>query len=180
MAGKPCVQALPAGSQLLKHQPGERGKTAPVPRCPVTRAPNYATPVYAVGNATPCPACLPSADEHYFPTLLAALGLENETYCSGMGLAATDWAIGGYHPKTWRWVGQGRAIECQDVTNAHHIPRLIAQCPAGPAPSSKGLSGACSGKPSPHARPPARPPTIQTAVSCGTYVAVCVCAGLRI
>ncbi|EFN51093.1 hypothetical protein CHLNCDRAFT_55340 [Chlorella variabilis] len=41
-------------------------------------------------------------DEHYFPTLLAALGRENETECGGWGVATQDWSKGGAHPKAYR------------------------------------------------------------------------------
>ena len=41
------------------------------------------------------PAC---ADEHYFPTLLATLSRENETYCDGNGVASANWTVGGPHP----------------------------------------------------------------------------------
>lgn len=44
--------------------------------------------------------CYP--DEHYLPTLLSVRGRENETYCGGYGLAATDWRYGGPHPRAWR------------------------------------------------------------------------------
>ena len=44
----------------------------------------------------------PHADEHYIPTLLAVLGLENETYCDGWGVAYTDWSAGGMHPKSFK------------------------------------------------------------------------------
>jgi hypothetical protein len=43
-----------------------------------------------------------AADEHYIPTLLSVRGLENETYCGGYGLAATNWTWGGPHPRAWR------------------------------------------------------------------------------
>ncbi|KAI7839849.1 hypothetical protein COHA_006412 [Chlorella ohadii] len=42
------------------------------------------------------------ADEHYVPTLLASLGLENETYCRGWGLAYTDWSDNWIHPKSFK------------------------------------------------------------------------------
>lgn len=45
--------------------------------------------------------CCP-ADEHYVPTLLASLGLENETYCRGWGLAYTDWSDNWIHPKSFK------------------------------------------------------------------------------
>lgn len=41
------------------------------------------------------------ADEHYFPTLLAVLGRENETACGCWGMAAQDWSAGGAHPKSF-------------------------------------------------------------------------------
>lgn len=44
-----------------------------------------------------------TADEHYVPTLLASLGLENETYCRGWGLAYTDWSDNWIHPKSFKW-----------------------------------------------------------------------------
>ena len=44
---------------------------------------------------------LDAADEHYFPTLLAHLGLENEAYCDGYGLAAVNWTAGGAHPRSF-------------------------------------------------------------------------------
>ena len=56
---------------------------------------------------TPCCPCAPScrhADEHYIPTLLAALGLENETYCDGWGVAAADWTGLAAHPNTYEYV----------------------------------------------------------------------------
>ena len=40
------------------------------------------------------------ADEHYLPTLLAWLGLANETDCYGW-LTHVDFSHGGYHPKTY-------------------------------------------------------------------------------
>lgn len=40
-------------------------------------------------------------DEHYFATLLAVLGREAETECSGWGVAAQDWSKGGAHPKSF-------------------------------------------------------------------------------
>lgn len=49
----------------------------------------------------PTSTCLPNptlADEHYFPTLLATLGRENETYCDGNGVASANWTIQGPHP----------------------------------------------------------------------------------
>jgi hypothetical protein len=42
------------------------------------------------------------ADEHYVPTLLASLGLEDETYCRGWGLAYTDWSDNWIHPKSFK------------------------------------------------------------------------------
>ena len=47
----------------------------------------------------PAPHARPTlADEHYFPTLLATLGRENETYCDGNGVASANWTIQGPHP----------------------------------------------------------------------------------
>ncbi|KAL4439980.1 hypothetical protein ABPG75_002981 [Micractinium tetrahymenae] len=43
--------------------------------------------------------CVP--DEHYIPTLLASLGLENETYCGGWGVAYTDWSTHDIHPRSF-------------------------------------------------------------------------------
>ena len=48
-----------------------------------------------------CCCCV--ADEHYFPTLLAVLGLEHETECDGWGVATQDWSKGGAHPKAYRY-----------------------------------------------------------------------------
>ena len=42
------------------------------------------------------------SDEHYFPTLLAVLGRENETECEGWGVAAQDWSKGGTHPRAFK------------------------------------------------------------------------------
>lgn len=42
------------------------------------------------------------------PTLLASLGLENETYCGGWGLAYTDWSDNWIHPKSFRLAGAVR------------------------------------------------------------------------
>lgn len=50
------------------------------------------------------PSSPPYSDEHYFPTLLAALGKENETYCDGNGVASADWRIGGPHPRSYKCV----------------------------------------------------------------------------
>ncbi|KAI3431710.1 hypothetical protein D9Q98_004755 [Chlorella vulgaris] len=44
--------------------------------------------------------CVP--DEHYIPTLLAVLGLQNETYCNGNGIAYVDWSRGGNHPRSFK------------------------------------------------------------------------------
>ncbi len=44
------------------------------------------------------PPAYPLADEHYFPTLMATLGRENETYCDGNGVASANWTIQGPHP----------------------------------------------------------------------------------
>uniref|UniRef100_A0A1D1ZSR7 Uncharacterized protein n=2 Tax=Auxenochlorella protothecoides TaxID=3075 RepID=A0A1D1ZSR7_AUXPR len=41
------------------------------------------------------------SDEHYFPTLLAVAGLQNETSCEG-SLTFTHWAGGGWSPKVYR------------------------------------------------------------------------------
>lgn len=40
------------------------------------------------------------SDEHYIPTLLAALGLDAETDCQG-GVTHTSWAGNYFHPKTY-------------------------------------------------------------------------------
>lgn len=60
------------------------------------------------------------SDEHYFPTLLAVLGRENETECEGWGVAAQDWSKGGAHP---------RAFNASEVTPALvHQMRDPAKC----------------------------------------------------
>lgn len=41
------------------------------------------------------------ADEHYLPTLLAALGLEKEADCEGWGVAAMEWKGGAAHPRSF-------------------------------------------------------------------------------
>lgn len=40
------------------------------------------------------------SDEHYFATLLAVLGRENETDCKGF-MMHVDWSRGGAHPRTY-------------------------------------------------------------------------------
>ena len=40
------------------------------------------------------------SDEHYFATLLAVLGRENETDCRGF-MMHVDWSRGGAHPRTY-------------------------------------------------------------------------------
>lgn len=41
------------------------------------------------------------SDEHYIPTLLSTLGLENEAACQTWGVVALDWSAGGAHPRTY-------------------------------------------------------------------------------
>ena len=41
------------------------------------------------------------SDEHYIPTLFAAMGLEAEMACDSWGVAAMDWGSGGAHPRSY-------------------------------------------------------------------------------
>lgn len=57
------------------------------------------------------------SDEHYFPTLLATLGRENETYCDGNGVASANWTIQGPHPHhyTAEEVSYKRVVELRSL-----------------------------------------------------------------
>lgn len=48
-----------------------------------------------------CPAHRCIADEHYLPTLMAVLKLEDEMACDSWGISAVNWEKGGAHPKTY-------------------------------------------------------------------------------
>lgn len=82
---------------------GARPARGPCP-CLAALVPARQTSTHACKRVTSPVASFPAcpADEHYIPTLLSVRGLENETYCKGYGLAATNWSSGGAHPRAWR------------------------------------------------------------------------------
>lgn len=71
------------------------------------------------------------SDEHYFATLLAVLGKENETDCKGF-MMHVDWSRGGAHPRTYelREISAARWGTKPLSFPAVHMPSLWLHSPA--------------------------------------------------
>ena len=71
------------------------------------------------------------SDEHYFPTVLASAGLDDECSCNCYGIAYTDWSEKGAHPKSfsradvssddfWRRLRKSDSSRCNE-TEIHKV-----------------------------------------------------------
>lgn len=55
-------------------------------------------------SASPPAASDPPPLQHYFPTLLAARGMQQNVNCDVWGVSSVDWGQGGAHPRSYKWV----------------------------------------------------------------------------